>query len=114
MSGEGICASDDRKLELVLKPGEAPVYPDCFTAEQREKSAGTWRCAISRATGRPAATTLTPLNPEVGVGRPPYRTVFTMKRTITASPTQPHMAPMTMAVTSPADGHDTGVFTRVK
>lgn len=113
MSREKICASDDQKLELVLKSGEAPVYPDCFTAEQWEKSAETWRCAISPATGRPVPTTLTRLNPEVGVGRPPYRMVFTMKRTITASPTQPHMTPMTMAVTSPAEGHDTGVFTKI-
>lgn len=29
-----ICASDDQKFELVLKSGEAPVYADCFTAEQ--------------------------------------------------------------------------------
>lgn len=36
----------------------------------------------------------------------PYRTVFTMKRMITARPTQPHITPITMAVTSPAgEGH---------
>lgn len=34
--------------------------------------------------------------------------VFTMKRTITASPTQPHIAPMTMAVTSPAEVEHAG------
>lgn len=38
--------------------------------------------------------------------RAPYRTVFTMKRMITARPTQPHITPITMAVTSPAgEGH---------
>lgn len=31
-----------------------------------------------------------------------YRIVFTMKRTMTARPTQPHITPITMAVTSPA------------
>lgn len=31
-----------------------------------------------------------------------YRIVFTMKRMMTARPTQPHITPMTMAVTSPA------------
>lgn len=31
-----------------------------------------------------------------------HRIVFTMKRTITARPTQPHITPITMAVTSPA------------
>ncbi len=31
-----------------------------------------------------------------------YRIVFTMKRTITARPTQPHITPITIAVTSPA------------
>lgn len=44
--------------------------------------------------------------PRLEVRRAPYRMVFTMKRTITASPTQPHIAPMTMAVTSPAEGGD--------
>lgn len=36
LSLEKICASDDQKLKngLVLKSGEAPVHPDCFTAEQ--------------------------------------------------------------------------------
>ena len=33
-----------------------------------------------------------------------YRIVFTMKRMITARPTQPHITPITMAVTSPAGG----------
>lgn len=33
----------------------------------------------------------------------PYRIVFTMKRTITARPTQPHITPITIAVTSPAE-----------
>lgn len=33
-----------------------------------------------------------------------YRIVFTMKRTITARPTHPHITPMTMEVTSPGGG----------
>lgn len=36
-----------------------------------------------------------------------YRIVFTMKRMITARPTQPHITPITMAVTSPAGGRGT-------
>lgn len=35
----------------------------------------------------------------------PYRIVFTTKRTITARPTQPHITPITMAVTSPVEGN---------
>lgn len=33
----------------------------------------------------------------------PYRIVFTMKRMMTARPTQPHITPITIAVTSPAE-----------
>lgn len=52
-----------RKFKNVLKPGEAPVYPDCLTAEQWEKSAETWRCRMRLATCLHSVSILKHLNP---------------------------------------------------
>lgn len=52
-----------RKFKNVLKPGEAPVYPDCLMAEQWEKSAETWRCRMRLATCLHSVSILKHLNP---------------------------------------------------
>lgn len=60
-----------RKFKNLLKSGEAPVYPDCLTAEQWEKSAETRRCRMRLATGLREATILKHLLPDWRLfGRP--------------------------------------------
>lgn len=99
----------------VWKAGKPPVYHNCFTVEQCEKSAKRrdveMRLAASTRLRRSAALFRTTGSQrrwwQTGVKKKnslSHRIVFTIKRTITARPTHPHITPITIAVTSPAQG----------
>lgn len=88
-----------------------PVYHDCFMVEEFKESAKAQEIEDVKGWDVPTGSTYSPVKPATEWptcqvveqrSRTPYRTVFTMKRMITARPTQPHITPITMAVTSPA------------